>query len=357
MRKNISVIVPVYNCAPYIRRCVESILFQTYYVYEIILIDDGSTDDSGKICDEISEKEKKIKVVHQINQGVSQARNIGIHISSGEYLAFVDADDELPPYAFEYLLSTTETADLYIGSCLILGKEPDFMFALQKEYSNKELAYAMMCEPKTKLLMSGVWGKLFLSHIIKLHQIMFDVEWQNGEDGLFIVKYLTYVNKIVNRISFPPVYYLYRYCADERISAVSAFYPDFFEFYLVHSENLYKIIDETDKKPYHFFHKFMNELIIHLVRAYAYYDFFDEILLIEKLKDIVQRKLVCQAIRTYRRDCRSYSIMIPLAIYLKNIPMLVKALRYRAKQYLKDKNKCTLLKSVYREKDSRREDK
>ena len=89
----VSVIVPVYNVELYIDRCIQSIIQQTYKNLEIILVDDGSTDNCGKICDEYALKDERIKVIHSENRGVGVARNIGLDCSTGEYLAFVDSDD------------------------------------------------------------------------------------------------------------------------------------------------------------------------------------------------------------------------------------------------------------------------
>ena len=94
-RKNglISVIVPVYNVESYLEKCIDSIIHQTYKNLEIILVDDGSTDNSGKICDVYKEKDSRIKVIHKQNRGLSSARNCGLEIAKGEYIGFVDGDD------------------------------------------------------------------------------------------------------------------------------------------------------------------------------------------------------------------------------------------------------------------------
>ena len=102
----ISVIVPVYNVEAYLPRCVDSILNQTYSNLEIILVDDGTKDDSDKICDDYAEKDRRIRVIHKENGGLSSARNAGIDIARGEYLAFVDSDDWIEPDALESLLRT-----------------------------------------------------------------------------------------------------------------------------------------------------------------------------------------------------------------------------------------------------------
>lgn len=99
----ISVIVPVYETEPYISRCIDSILAQTYSNLEILLIDDGSPDNCGKICDEYARKDRRIKVIHQINRGLSAARNRGLNVCSGEYIGFVDSDDFIHPEMYQRL--------------------------------------------------------------------------------------------------------------------------------------------------------------------------------------------------------------------------------------------------------------
>lgn len=99
----ISVIVPVYNTEKYLAKCIDSIIVQTYRKLEIILIDDGSTDRSGRLCDELKEKDERIKVIHKENGGLSDARNAGIEQASGEYLAFIDSDDFIHPKMMEIL--------------------------------------------------------------------------------------------------------------------------------------------------------------------------------------------------------------------------------------------------------------
>ena len=101
----ISVIVPVYKVEQYLHRCVDSILAQTYTNLEIILIDDGSPDRSGAICDEYAAKDSRIRVIHQKNAGLGAARNAGLDVCSGEYIAFVDSDDTLPEDALEQLIN------------------------------------------------------------------------------------------------------------------------------------------------------------------------------------------------------------------------------------------------------------
>lgn len=118
----ISVIVPVYNVEKYLHRCIDSLLAQTYTDFELLLIDDGSTDASGRICDEYAGKDSRVRVFHKENGGASSARNHGLDNASGEWLAFCDADDWISPYMFEELLTTAENDKADIVFC-------DFYFA------------------------------------------------------------------------------------------------------------------------------------------------------------------------------------------------------------------------------------
>lgn len=114
----ISIIVPVYNIEKYLENCVESILNQTFKDLEIILVDDGSTDNSGKICDIYKHKDKRIKVIHKENGGLSSARNCGIEIASGEYIGLVDSDDYIHPQKYEILYKNAikYSSDIVVSS-------------------------------------------------------------------------------------------------------------------------------------------------------------------------------------------------------------------------------------------------
>lgn len=110
----ISVIVPIYNVEPYIHRCIDSILAQTYKQMQIILVDDGSPDRCGEICDEYSKKDSRIIVIHQENEGLSGARNTGLLFAKGDYIAFVDSDDWIHPQMYETLIGLSKKYDLDI---------------------------------------------------------------------------------------------------------------------------------------------------------------------------------------------------------------------------------------------------
>ena len=121
----VSVIVPVYNVAPYLKRCIKSILNQSYAKLEVILVDDGSTDGSGKICDKLKETDNRIMVIHQANKGLSGARNTGIDNCHGQYVCFVDSDDYVHPDYVRYLYDMCQNNDCEIGICYHYITEED----------------------------------------------------------------------------------------------------------------------------------------------------------------------------------------------------------------------------------------
>lgn len=115
--KKLSVIVPVYNVEKYIKHCVDTILTQTYTNLEVILVDDGSKDSSGIICDEYARKDERIVVIHKENGGLSDARNAGIDVSTGDYLAFIDSDDYIDVTMFQTMIESLEATDSDIALC------------------------------------------------------------------------------------------------------------------------------------------------------------------------------------------------------------------------------------------------
>lgn len=113
----VSVIVPVYNVKPYLRKCLDSVVGQTYRNLEILIVDDGSTDGSGSICDEYTSDDNRVRVIHQINKGLSEARNSGIDIATGEYILFVDGDDWIEPSTVECLLQACVENEADVSCC------------------------------------------------------------------------------------------------------------------------------------------------------------------------------------------------------------------------------------------------
>lgn len=165
MERLISVIVPVYNSKDYLEKSVKSICDQTYPNLEIILIDDGSTDGSGEICDSLSKKDSRIVVMHKENGGQSDARNCGLDIAAGEYIGFVDSDDEIDPEMYETMLKNALEYKAQISCCGTLiqysdGKTGHFSddTSLIKEFSKNE---ALIEFTNNSIITASLWDKLF----------------------------------------------------------------------------------------------------------------------------------------------------------------------------------------------------
>lgn len=209
----ISVIVPVYNVEQYLRRCVDSILAQTFKDFELILVDDGSTDNSGNICDEYVKYDKRITVVHQSNSGQAAARNNAISISRSEWICFVDADDLIHPQTLEILYNAVINCNANISLCAECeGTCVPCDFC--NEVSAESVSYENFIVDEKyleNLYMNGgrsygvVWGKLIRKSIIQ------QIPFENGrifEDIAICCQWLHIAQKVV-KVDIPLYFYYY----------------------------------------------------------------------------------------------------------------------------------------------------
>lgn len=187
----ISIIVPVYNTEGYIETCLESIRQQTIDDFECILVDDGSYDTSGAICDRYVLQDKRFKVIHTENQGVSAARNTGIKIAKGEFLTFIDSDDYIDPYYLELLLGNISKGGL--SACNMRNKGDSIRLKLNEHLSPAEAQISCFSANG----MSGcVGGKLYDGEVVRRNYLLFDVDIGICEDVLFVIRYLSCVTSI-----------------------------------------------------------------------------------------------------------------------------------------------------------------
>lgn len=190
--KFISIVCPVYNCEKYIEKCIQSVLKQTYKNWELIIIDDGSIDESGKICDNYKGKCKKIKVVHQYNQGISKARNVGLELARGEYIFFLDADDYLEKEFLQELINVDEKYDYVTSGYIqenVLTEQREEKLVPQTILTKNKLKKEYISEDKT-LPLTFVWGKRYKRQIINKNKVRFEEDVVLGEDIRFNLKYL-----------------------------------------------------------------------------------------------------------------------------------------------------------------------
>lgn len=205
----ISVIIPVYNVEKYLTRCAESVINQTYNNLEIIFIDDGSTDESGKICDMYAKQDKRVKVVHKENGGLSSARNAGLDIARGHYIGFVDSDDYIDLNMYESMFNSIKKYKTNIACVGIIREDEQNGFKQIIRCPNKETEYSDE-ESIEEILYSrnigiSVWSKLFEKTIFE--KIRFPVG-ETNEDACIMIDLME--GKKVVHTGIPLYHYLVR---------------------------------------------------------------------------------------------------------------------------------------------------
>ena len=191
----ISIIIPVYNAEKYLHQCLDSVVAQTYTKWECLLIDDGSKDSSGVICDEYAAKDNRFRVFHKENGGVSSARNIGIEESKGEFIAFYDSDDTIPADSIKVLYSSlcNSKSDSVVGNYKKIYSEENILCSnIFNDFSESQVEDALklfFVYPRG-LFQGYLWNRLFRKKVIVDNNIRFDEYIKYKEDGLFLVLYI-----------------------------------------------------------------------------------------------------------------------------------------------------------------------
>lgn len=191
----ISVIVPVYKAEKYLHRCIDSILAQTYTDFELLLIDDGSPDRSGEICDEYAKQDSRVRVFHKTNGGVSSARNLGLDNAKGDWITFVDADDYIHlDFLKEY--SRHEEVDLVVGSFKVVGSKEEWAGSINERKYNIQHIREEILRISLLINFQTPWAKFFRREIIIANNLKFDEKIFSSEDWLFVLNYLKYSKSI-----------------------------------------------------------------------------------------------------------------------------------------------------------------
>lgn len=207
----VSIIVPVYNAEKTLGRCVDSILNQEYRDFELLLMDDGSTDGSGKLCDAYAAKDPRVKVVHKANSGVSDTRNQGIAQARGTYLQFADSDDWFTPEATKFLVQaiTGHGCDMVIADFYrVVGERVSQKGSIEEEgvLAQADFAVKMMQRP-ADFYYGVLWNKLYKRSIIEKHRLRMDSSVSWCEDFMFNLEYVRHTKKIY-ALRIPVYYYV-----------------------------------------------------------------------------------------------------------------------------------------------------
>src|SRR5690606_2240152 len=197
---SISIVIPVYNVAEHLVRCVDSVLAQDCVNLEVLLINDGSTDNSGELCDYFSKKDLRVKVFHQLNSGVSAARNKGMKEASGDWICFVDADDWIEPDSLSKLLmwESINRPDLIIGRAYVnhngtpkVERYPFTKEDIKGRFSGLQLV------TERQYLRGSVWGVLYSRDFLIKNKIEFPLNLRNGEDSIFFAICMVFAKTIL----------------------------------------------------------------------------------------------------------------------------------------------------------------
>lgn len=239
----VSIIIPVYNVEKYLSKCLDSIINQSFKNFELLLIDDGSSDNSGKICDEYAMNDKRIKVIHKKNEGVSRARNIGIDLSKGRYIMFCDSDDFVKRDWCKklYDLQKNNLNSICLCGFTTINFRDDKCEYIDKVLDkNKKINHINIKDfflLYEKHLVNSPWNKIYESQIIKKNNIKFNENITLGEDLLFNLKYFEFVKGdivVLNECK-------YNYILRNEESLDNKYYSDLYDIYVM----LYRKIYDT----------------------------------------------------------------------------------------------------------------
>lgn len=237
-----SIVVPIYNASQTLRRCIDSILQQTFVEFELLLINDGSKDNSGAICDEYAQKDKRVRVFHKENGGVSSARNLGLDNVQGEWVTFIDSDDWV---AHDYIENLY--ASLKIGTDLVISfstlihndggrQKPSNVSSLLVKGNFQSLFVDYNLH-----IYTSPWGKLYKRSIIEKHSMRFCEEMHIGEDLLFLYSYMLNVEKIY-LTSYSGYYYCFE-LSDTLTKRINSFESEYVGY-----KNISNVIDRIEKE-------------------------------------------------------------------------------------------------------------
>ncbi len=337
----VSIIIPVYNVEKYLPRCIESVLMQSYENFELILVNDGSKDKSGWICDYYEVKDARIQVIHTINRGVSSARNIGMEKATAKYVMFIDSDDWIPSNALQVLVEKMETYPIEMA----VGTLENRSKTIAVNSFNDSIVDLFGGDTDVTGILPRLTppvNKLFLKSIIDEKQIRYPLEVKCGEDALFVYSYLQHCTKIYTSSQ---VTYYYNRLGEG--TATQKKFDKIIEWKLAILQNFQSLlnkfpIEENQKLQVldreacfevsfcirmwmgivHGRKKAMHERIRECLTRFEPYLLWDggyrrryEV----EIKDVIYTKDVAEIFRVYKRDMRKQNVRAKIRKFIKNV--------------------------------------
>jgi len=248
----ISVIVPVYNVEEFLEQCLESIVTQTYIDLEIILVNDGSTDQSSKICDDFVKRDPRVKLIHQINGGVSSARNTGIKAATGDYITFVDSDDWLEKEMYQKMMYAVKIQnESEVIMCDFINEKYDCQekitanirdgFYVKQDIVKELYPTLLVTEDLGRLPIVSACICIFKKELFLNNKIAFDVDLRYAEDYLFMATIMLYTNSFY----YLKDYYGYHYRQYE-ISRSKKYQPKWWDNFLLLNDKLSLLLSQDE---------------------------------------------------------------------------------------------------------------
>lgn len=244
----VSVIIPIYNVEKYLSECIESVINQTYSDLEIILVNDGSTDNCRDICERYKRKDSRIKLVHKNNGGLSSARNAGIDVANGDYYTFIDSDDYIMSDMIEQLVYAIQSTDTDISICCKADDTSKFDKGIQKKIEVLTKEETLKCILTEKKILTSAWGKLYKNNLFNA------IRYPNGKiyEDLGTTYKLVELSKKIAYVDAKKYYYRtniesitksnftnrqldYFIIAEELQKFVKQKYPQYFRYAINHS--------------------------------------------------------------------------------------------------------------------------
>ena len=229
---NLSIIIPIYNASSYLHTCVDSILSQSFSDFELILVDDGSSDNSGSICDEYVQKDVRVRVFHKDNGGVSSARNLGLEEAKGEYIYFPDSDDFVIGNALRILVDGINKECFFaVGGYEVYDEDDACIYSVkdtEEGIMSRDEMLVQFFAPSPYRYQGYLWNKLFKKSIVEQHNIRFEPSIKFNEDRLFCIRYVCALAK-TDKVyyNWKPIYKYVQRSTSAMASLEKRFNPDF----------------------------------------------------------------------------------------------------------------------------------
>ena len=356
-RIDATVIIPVYNTDKYIERAVKSVLNQTMGNFEILLVDDGSSDGSWEVCRKLSILEDRITAIRNQHSGVSAARNIGIEQAQGRYLFFLDSDDEWEDSLLENVLNTFEETGCdcvrFQFSATRVGFLPVVLTRQIKSiYSQKEWIILSMSENAFYCNVSSACFGAYKKEIIDKYKIFFSEELVQGEDGLFVIEYLLNsrnISYLEDRL------YIYHVLFEngERINTTARNWKELYDEYelcFLIFEKVYEVYNDqfTDEEKKGVYSSFYDRIIGRLVRYGAYSKHIKMKDKIKALKCLINSSMMKDAGLYYKPFRKTDSRVIPFFMKQSYPTLLWLALKVKSWEYYKKYGKKKYAMSIYK---------